>query len=145
MPEGPARIPHDQALLDRVLIEAAEAAGDITPLVMERLYADLPEARALFADSGYGPREETEIKMASSALYCIMDIVENPVVVRYFLEDEVERHSGVGVPTALFWGLISATLKVLEAHLEPQFVEGRALLQRLEGDLHAMVLGAPAA
>ena len=44
---------HDAAIITETLERVAERVGDFTPLIFERLFAEIPEAEALFVrDSG---------------------------------------------------------------------------------------------
>lgn len=85
--------------IERSIERMAEMAGDPTPLVYERLFAEQPEMKALFVldkdDSAKG-------HMLTEALNCIFDLVGPRTYAPVLIQSELTNHSNLGVPPRVF-------------------------------------------
>ena len=102
------------ALLDDSLTRAAEAIGDITPVVMARYYARYPEAAASFEHHGMGRTAALEGEMVENCLYCLMHCIERPTEIEILLDTSVPHHHfTLNVPLTWYQGLLDETIDVI--------------------------------
>lgn len=102
------------ALLDCGLMRAAEAIGDITPVVMARYYARYPEAAASFDHHGLGNTKSLEGEMVENCLYCVMHCIERPTEVEILLDTSVPHHHfTLDVPIVWYQGLLDTVIDVI--------------------------------
>jgi hemoglobin-like flavoprotein len=99
---------------------AAVRAGDITPLVYERLFAKYPDMQPLFVrDTTSNVRGE----MLTRAIEVIFDHIGPNAYAENFLRCEVVTHDGYGVPPDIFskfFDVLAETLRdILGADWSP--------------------------
>jgi hemoglobin-like flavoprotein len=79
--------------------EAAERAGDITPLVYARLFQAHPELEALFWRDSDGAIKG---HMLSSVIEAIFDFTEERRYAHNLIAAEAQNHEGMDVPRDVF-------------------------------------------
>ncbi|MCH7629820.1 MULTISPECIES: hypothetical protein [Novosphingobium] len=135
----------DLVLLDTGLTRAAEALGDITPRVMQRLLARFPEAAQRFDslcswDRTPEVRARLEGEMVEQALYCLMRWLESPQEVEIILYGSVPHHAEtLDVPPAMFTGLLEAVCDEIIATIPADVGDELQLWQSLRADLVALI------
>jgi len=122
---------------------AAERAGDLTPLVYERLFAEQPEMEALFWRDKTG---QIKGEMLARVFEAILDFVGERLYAEHLIQTSVVIHTEYGVPPDIFrtfFGVVGATVcEVLDEQWTPQM---SAAWDSLLSDLDAYVrAGAPA-
>lgn len=116
------------ALIEDSLTRAAEQLGDITPLVMDRYYADFPDARASFDRHGLGKTAALEGEMVENCLYCLMTCLDRPMEVEIMLDTSVPHHHfALDVPVSWYQGLVDAVIDVVVATIPPEQVSEGAV------------------
>lgn len=128
------------ALLETILEEAAETAGDLTAEVMAELGRRYPGVGALFDAhrSVVGRADDLEGQMVAQALYCLMEFFANPEVVRIMLQSEVDHHAYLKVPPEAFSALLEATVSTISRHAPQDSPEVGTLLEALSRALVEM-------
>jgi hemoglobin-like flavoprotein len=131
----------DRALIEASL-EAAAEYGDVTPLVYARLFAEQPEAQALFWRDKTG---QIRGEMLSRVFEAILDFIGERRYADHLIQTSVTIHTEYGVPPDVFrtfFGVVAETVReVLGAQWTPQ--TGMAW-ERLLSELDAYVrAGAP--
>ena len=102
------------ALLDGGLTRAAEALGDVTPVVMARYYARYPEAAASFEHHGLGRTAALEGEMVENCLYCLMYCIERPTEIEILIDTSVPHHHfTLHVPLAWYQGMLDTVIDVI--------------------------------
>jgi len=109
---------------------AAERAGDITPLVYEKLFAKYPEMLPLFVRDTTG---SVRGEMLTRAIEAVFDYIGPNAFAENFLRCEVVTHDGYGVPPDIFskfFDVLAETLRdILGADWSPTMAhEWRAIL-----------------
>jgi hemoglobin-like flavoprotein len=112
---------------------AAERAGDITPLVYDRLFAKHPDMLPLFVRDTAGT---VRGEMLARAIEVILDFTGPNAYAANFIRCELVTHDGYGVPRAIFNDFFDALAETLRDSLgdawTPQMAESwRALLAAL--------------
>lgn len=86
-------------IIESSIERVAEVAGDPSPLVYERLFAEQPEMKELFLldrdDSAKG-------HMLMEALDCVFDLLGPRSYAPTLIQSELTNHSGFGVPPRVF-------------------------------------------
>lgn len=127
------------ALLDESLIRAAEAIGNITPVVMARYYARYPDAAASFEHHGLGKTEQLEGQMVENALYCLMNCIERPAEIEILLVSSVSHHHfTLDVPLSRYQGLMDATIDVIVEQIPSEALAEQALWTEIRGAMAAI-------
>lgn len=102
-------------VIEAGLERAADALGDITPLVMARFYARYPEARASFVHHMPNNTDRLEAEMVGNTLYYVMTWFEKPTEARIAFDSSVPHHRvALNVPPDWYRGFIEAFLDVVE-------------------------------
>lgn len=102
----------DAAAITKSLELAAEAAGDITPLVYQRLFAQFPEMEPLFV------RDTTGIvrgEMLARLIETIFDFLDGDHYATNLIRTEIVTHEGYGVPPDVFPKFIEALATTVQA------------------------------
>jgi len=95
MPTNPA---HAEAI-EASLEIAADRAGDLTPAVYERLFAQQPEMKPLFwRDTNHQVKGE----MLARALEALLDFIGPRLYAHRLIQCEVVTHDGYAVPPLVF-------------------------------------------
>lgn len=129
-------------LLDRSLMRAAEAVGDITPLVMARYYARHPRAAASFEHHGQGRTAALEGEMVENCLYCLMHCMDRPTEIEILLENSVPHHHfTLEVPLDWYQGLVDATIDVIAKTVPADAGDERALWEEIRRRLSGVFAG----
>lgn len=103
-----------EELVDRILERAADALGDLTPLVMERYYAAMPQAMERFEFHQPVRREKLEGEMIEQALYCLMRWHRERSEIEIILATTVPHHLfALAIPLELFTGMVDAICEVV--------------------------------
>jgi len=103
----------DPALIIRSLELAADRAGDITPLVYEKLFARHPDMKPLFVRDKTGA---VRGEMLTRVIEAILDFIEARSYADHLIQCEVVTHEGYGVPREIFgtfFEALGATLRDL--------------------------------
>ncbi|HPA39081.1 MAG TPA: globin [Phenylobacterium sp.] len=102
-----------EALITASFELAAEKAGDLTPLVYERLFREHPEMEALFwRDKNHQVKGE----MLSQVAVAILDFVGPRRYSSQLIRTEVINHAGYDVPPEvfrLFFGVVRDSMKAV--------------------------------
>lgn len=100
---------------------AAERAGDLTPLVYERLFREQPEMEALFWRDKTG---QIKGEMLARVFEAILDFVGDRLYAEHLIQTSVVIHTEYGVPPDIFrtfFGVVAATVRdVLGEQWTPQ-------------------------
>lgn len=127
------------ALLDQSLARAAEAIGDITPVVMARYYARFPEAAASFERHGMGRTAALEAEMVDNGLYCLMHCIERPIEIELLLDNSVPHHHfTLQVPIAWYQGLLDAIVDLIAETVPADAADEQRLWDEIRGRLGAI-------
>jgi len=127
-------------LLYASLERAAEQLGDITPHVMDRYYAILPEARRHFRELHEWNQGALEGAMVEQTLYCLMEWFECPGEVEIILLTTVPHHlDTLDVPAELFAGLIDAVCETVVSTIPEQAVDELGVWDELLKAMHGLV------
>lgn len=120
------------ALLDSILMRAAEQLGDLHDPVMQDYYQRFPQALALFEDHGLHQRRKLEGEMIESVLYCMMTWIERPVEVAIVLASTVPHHGvALNIPVACFAGLVDVVFDQIAATVPAGAAAEAALLAEI--------------
>jgi hypothetical protein len=129
-------------LLEDSLTRAAEQLGDITPLVMDRYYADFPDARASFDRHGLGKTVALEGEMVENCLYCLMTCLDRPMEIEIMLDTSVPHHQDtLDVPLSWYQGLVDATIAVVAETIPPERADEHAVWAEIQAVLGAIFDG----
>lgn len=130
------------ALIEDSLTRAAEQLGDITPLVMDRYYADFPDARASFERHGLGKTSALEGEMVENCLYCLMTCLDRPMEVEIMLDTSVPHHHvTLDVPLSWYQGLVDAAIDVVVETIPPERPNEHAVWSEIRAVLGAILDG----
>jgi hemoglobin-like flavoprotein len=100
------------AAIEASLEIAAERAGDIAPMVYERLFTEHPEMEALFVrDTNGAVRGE----MLARLINAIFDYLGSNHYATNFIGTEIVTHEGYGVPRDVFPKFIEAVSATVQA------------------------------
>ena len=133
----------DSALVVASLELAAERAGDLTPLVYARLFAEQPQMEALFWRDKTG---QIKGEMLARVFEAILDFVGERLYAEHLIQTSVVIHTEYGVPPDIFrtfFGVVGRTVQDVAG--EAWTPQTGAAWDRLLSDLDAYVqAGAPA-
>jgi hemoglobin-like flavoprotein len=133
--------PADAALVEASLEIAAQAAGDLTPAVYERLFERYPELERLFWRDSDG---SIKGEMLARVFEAILDFVGVRLFADHMIRCEVITHEGYDVPRAVFpafFGIVAEVLR--EACANDWTGDMDAAWTRVLADLEAYVENAP--
>jgi hemoglobin-like flavoprotein len=101
---------------------AAERAGDLTPLIYARLFAQSPEMEAMFWRDTNG---KIKGEMLAQVFEAILDFVGTRQYADKLIQCEVVNHAEYNVPPEVFrtfFGVVAATIReVLGAAWTPEY------------------------
>lgn len=127
-------------LLEASLHRAAEALGDITPLVLARYYARFPEAETAFATLWPGNRAGLEGEMVERTLYCLMTWLDSPGEIEIMLMGSVPHHDAtLKVPPQWFGGFLETTAQVIVETIPSDAADELTVWQELRDDLGQLI------
>jgi len=130
-------------LFENSLHRAAELTGDITAPALERFFARFPEARLAFEAHSRGNSAKLQAQMVETALFCLMDWLEQPYEVVSLLTSSVPHHQGtLQVPLPWYEGLIAAVLDTIVATIPPDAEPEQAVCAELRRQLLGAVCAA---
>lgn len=86
-------------IIESSIERVADVAGDPSPLVYERLFAEQPEMEPLFILDRDGSAQG---HMLAEALDCVFDLLGPRGYARTLIQSELTNHSGFGVPPTVF-------------------------------------------
>ena len=89
----------EKALIESSIERVAEIAGDPSPLVYARLFAEQPEMEPLFVLDTDG---NAKGHMLMEALDCVFDLLGPRSYAPTLIQSELTNHDGFGVPPAIF-------------------------------------------
>lgn len=102
------------SLVDRILERAADALDDITPQVMARYYAAMPQARERFEYHHPFKPEKLEGEMVEQVLYCLMRWHSERSEIEIILGTTVPHHlHALDIPIDLFTGMMDAVCETI--------------------------------
>ena len=102
------------ALIEEILMRAAEQVGDITAPAMDAYYRRYPEVKAAFEAHGLGKRTQLEGQMIENALHCLMHWFESPGEIEILLIGSVLHHNDtLHVSTDWYGDLIETTAEII--------------------------------
>jgi hemoglobin-like flavoprotein len=99
------------AAVERSFEIAAERAGDITPLVYQRLFALHPDMEALFVRDTTGA---VRGEMLARLIDAMFDFLGSNHYATNFVGTEIVTHEGYGVPRDVFPKFIEATAATVQ-------------------------------
>ncbi|PKP98633.1 MAG: hypothetical protein CVT74_10390 [Alphaproteobacteria bacterium HGW-Alphaproteobacteria-13] len=127
------------ALLDRGLTRAAEAIGDVTPVVMARYYARFPDAAGRFEHHGMGRTAALEGEMVETCLYCLMHCIERPTEIEILLDGSIPHHHfTLNVPIDWYQGLLDTVIDVIAETVPADAADEQHLWDEIRGQLGAV-------
>ena len=100
-------------LIIRSLELAADRAGDITPLVYKKVFAQHPEMEPLFVGDKTGAARG---EMLTRVIEAVLDFIDQRAYADHLIQCEVITHEGYGVPREIFgtfFETLAATLREL--------------------------------
>ena len=86
-------------IVEHSIERVAEAAGDPSPLVYARLFAEQPEMEPLFVLDTDG---NAKGHMLMEALDCVLDLLGPRPYAPVLIQSELTNHDGFGVPPRVF-------------------------------------------
>src|ERR1700730_10298567 len=123
--------------IERSFELAAEVCADLTPLVYRRLFAQHPEAEAMFRTEG---SDLVKGSMLALTIEAVLDFAGERSGHFRMIECEVVSHDAYGTPRDLFvafFGVIAATLReLLNADWSPEIDQA---WQQLLGEIASVV------
>ena len=132
--------PDKSALIEGILMRAAEQVGDITPAAMALFYQRCPEARQLFEHHGGGRVYNLEGEMVEMALYCLMHWFDSPGEIEILLQGSVPHHNDtLKVPPEAYRGLLQATAEVIRDTIPPDRPDELAVWREVGEDLAGLI------
>ena len=124
------------ALLNASLERAAEQLGDITPKVMERYYARLPEASTHFDYYGHDSHQRLEGDMVEQVLYCLMEWYSSPGEIEVLLGSTIPHHlETLKVEPKAFAELIDAVCSIIRDTIPTENTSECAVWDELRNEL----------
>lgn len=116
------------ALIDDILMRAAEQIGDVTVPAMEAFYRRHPEALAVFESLSRGWREQLEGQMIENSVYCLMRWFEAPGEITVMLQESVpHHHETLQVPADWYRDLIEFTAELIAKTIPAENVAEQAV------------------
>ncbi|MBX3496803.1 MAG: globin [Parvibaculum sp.] len=127
----------EKQLIEHSIERVAEVAGDPSPHVYARLFAQSPEMEALFVlDTDGNARGH----MLSEALDCIFDFLGPRAYAPVLIQSELTNHQGFGVPPRVFATFFNVTMETFRELLGAEWTaETDAAWATLLGELDAVV------
>lgn len=127
---------HKLAIVEEILLRAAEQLGDVTQSVMAHFYHLHPEVRASFEHHCVGNRPQLEGEMIENALYCLMYWFDCPGEIEILLGGSVPHHKDtLGVSPHWYSALIDSTAAVIGATIPTGNCEELAVWEELRSEL----------
>lgn len=128
------------ALVEKILMRAAEQIGDVTAPAMAVYYERHPEALAAFEAHGLGKREHLEGMMIENSLHCLMNWVESPGEIEILLSGSVPHHNDtLHVPPQLYTDLIEATADVIADTIPADNADELSVWREVRNDLRDVI------
>jgi len=128
------------ALVEGILMRAAEQLGDVTQPAMDHYYHRYPEVRAAFEHHCVGNRPQLEGEMIENALYCLMYWYESPGEIEILLGGSVPHHNDtLNVPPSWYSELIDSTAAVIADTIPAGNADELAIWQELRDDLRKLI------
>jgi len=128
------------ALIEEVLMRAAEQIGDVTPAAMEAYYRRHPEAKDAFEVNGLGRREQLEGMMIENSLHCLMHWFESPGEIEILLSGSVLHHNDtLRVPPDWYSDLIETTADVIATTIPAANTAELAAWNEVRSELHGVI------
>jgi hemoglobin-like flavoprotein len=127
----------DAAVIADTLERVAERVGDPTPLIFERLFAELPDAEALFVrDKGGLVRGQ----MFQVTMESLLDFIGDRSYGANLIQIERVNHQGLGVEPEMFDRFYLTVMATFKAVLADDWTaEMEAVWSRVIGDLTSRV------
>ncbi|QPC97860.1 hypothetical protein [Qipengyuania soli] len=101
-------------LAERSLQRLADERGDVTGEMIDAYYRRHPDARASFEHHGLGHTHELEARMATEALFLLLQWVESPPTARIDHGTAIVHHNDTMlIPPRWYLGLVDAALEIL--------------------------------
>jgi hypothetical protein len=133
--------PHADAI-EASLAAAATRAGDLTPLVYERLFANRPETRAEFWRDTRGAIKG---EMLARLFETILDLIGPRAYADHMIASEIVTHDAYGIPRdvfASFFGIVAQTVEDAAGPDWTRDMEGAWVA--LLGEIAAIIAAMPA-
>lgn len=128
------------ALIEDILMRAADQIGDITPAAMAAYYQRNPDAKAAFEANGLGKREQLEGMMIENSLHCLMNWFQSPGEIEILLGGSVlHHHATLNVPTNWYSDLIETTAEVIAQTIPADNVAELSVWNEVRRDLHGVI------
>jgi hemoglobin-like flavoprotein len=137
--------PRDRLLIERSLELVAEHAGDVTPLVYDRLFAEQPDAKALFWRD---KNDSIKGEMLSQVFEVILDFVGERQYADHLIQTSATVHTEYGVSPDVFRTFFATVAATIRDQLGDRWTpEIAAAWGRVLGeiDTYAAHAGSPAA
>ncbi|MGX1199182.1 globin domain-containing protein [Parvibaculum sp. MBR-TMA-1.3b-4.2] len=127
----------DADIISQSIERVAELAGDPTPLVYEKLFAQQPEMKPLFVLDLDG---NARGHMLSEALNCVLDMLGPKSYAPVLIQCELTNHQGLGVPPRVFATFFDVVAETFREILDDEWsAETEAAWQTLLKDLHEVI------
>jgi len=130
------------ALIEEILMRAAEQVGDITAPAMDAYYRRYPEVKAAFEAHGLGKRTQLEGQMIENALHCLMHWFESPGEIEILLIGSVLHHNDtLHVSTDWYGDLIETTAEIIAETIPADNTAELAVWNEVRSGLRAVIDG----
>jgi hemoglobin-like flavoprotein len=103
--------PGDRRLIEHSLELTAERAGDLTPLVYDRLFAEQPDAKALFWRD---KNDSIKGEMLARAFEALLDFIGERQYADHLIQTSAQVHTEYGVSPDVFrtfFATVAATVR----------------------------------
>lgn len=128
------------ALVEQILLRAAEQLGDVTAPVLTAYYQRAPESKAAFEHHAGVNRSQLEGEMVENSLYCLMTWFESPGEIEMLLAGSVPHHEEtLQVPPHWYEELLEATAGVIAATIPVDQSDELAVWDELRRDLRTLI------
>ena len=128
------------ALVEQILLRAAEQLGDVTAPVLTAYYERVPESKTAFEHHAGVNRSQLEGEMVENSLYCLMSWFTSPGEIEMLLAGSVPHHKEtLQVPPHWYEELLEATAEVIAATIPADQTDERAAWDELRRDLRALI------
>jgi hemoglobin-like flavoprotein len=110
--------PDDRALIEFSLELAAERAGDLTSLVYDRLFAEQPDAKALFWRD---KNDSIKGEMLARAFEALLDFIGERQYADHLIQTSAQVHTEYGVAPDVFRTFFTTVASTIRDQLGEQW------------------------
>lgn len=123
-------------LVDAILERASDLLGDITPHVMQRYYAAMPQAKERFAFHNPERPSKLEGEMIEQALYCLIRWHTDRSEIEIILDSTVPHHLyALDIPLELFTGMMDSLCETVAETIPASEADELRCWQEMQRDI----------